>query len=137
MGLAVFNNRSWVIYHNDELVSVWAVRRITIDGTSIFRVTDVLGRIDNIPDLTENLQEILREESCEYIDFLNYGVSPDVFKEMGFNELNYDEDSSIIIPNYFEPYEQRNVKLDVAYKAIYDEYVVFKADGDQDRPNIL
>ena len=96
----------------------------------------MLGRLDTIPDLTENIQEILRTESCEYIDFLNYGIKPEVFKTIGFNELDYDETSSIL-PNYFEPYEQRNVKLDVAYKAKYDEYVVFKADGDQDRPNII
>lgn len=132
----IFKYVFWGIYHNEELVSIWAVRRITVDGASIFRITDVLGRLDTIPDLTENIQEILRTESCEYIDFLNYGIKPEVFKTIGFNELDYDE-TSTILPNYFEPYEQRNVKLDVAYKAKYDEYVVFKADGDQDRPNIL
>lgn len=126
----------WGIYHNDELVSIWVVRRIVVDGTSVFRIVDVLGRIDNVPDLTENLQEILRTESCEYVDFLNYGINPEVFSTMGFVELNY-EDGSTILPNYFEPFEQKNVILDVAFKSNYNEYVVFKADGDQDRPNIL
>ena len=126
----------WGIYHKDELVSIWAIRRLIVGHTAVFRVCDVLGRIDNIPDLTEPLQEILRTESCEYVDFLNYGIKPEVFKTMGFKELNFDEDKTIV-PTYFEPFEQKNVKLDVAYKAKYDEYVVFKADGDQDRPNIL
>lgn len=126
----------WGIYYNEDLVSIWAVRRLIVDGTSIFRVADVLGRIDNVPDLTENIQEILRTESCEYIDFLNYGINPGVFKAMGFKDLNYDEGDTIL-PNYFEPFDQINVRLDVSYRAKYDEYVVFKADGDQDRPNIV
>lgn len=126
----------WGIYHKEELVSIWAVRRLIVGHTSVFRVCDVLGRIDNIPDLTEPLQAILKTESCEYVDFLNYGIKSEVFKTMGFRELNFDE-TDTIIPTYFEPFEQKNVKLDVAYKAKYEEYVVFKADGDQDRPNIL
>ena len=39
--------------------------------------------------------------------------------------------------NYFEPFEQRNVKIEIAYKTKGDNYVAFKADSDQDRPNIL
>lgn len=126
----------WGIYKNDELVSIWAVRRLIVNNTSVFRIVDVLGRIENIPDLTENIQEILKTESCEYVDFLNYGINSEVFKTMGFKELNF-EDGNTIVPNYFEPFEQKNVMLDIAYKAKYDEYVAFKADGDQDRPNIL
>ena len=38
---------------------------------------------------------------------------------------------------YFEPFEQCNVKIDIAWKADYDNYVAFKGDSDQDRPNIL
>lgn len=132
----VYKYLFWGIFCNEKLVSIWAVRRIIVDGVSIFRVVDVLGRIDEVPDLTENLQEILRTESCEYIDFLNYGINPDVYKTMGFKKLNYEENKTIV-PQYFEPFEQKNVLLDVSYRAKYDEYVVFKADGDQDRPNII
>lgn len=132
----VFKYIFWGIYHNDQLVSIWALRRIIVDGSSIFRVCDVLGRIENVPDLTESLQEILRTESCEYIDFLNHGINPEVFKTIGFSMLDYENDKTII-PQYFEPFELKNVQLDVSYKAKYVEYVVFKADGDQDRPNIL
>ena len=126
----------WGIYHNEDLVSVWSVRRITVNGNSVFRVIDVLGRIDVLPDLTENLQQILKEESCEYIDFLNYGIKSEVFEKIGFTELDLDQDS-IVVPTYFEPFERRNVKIRLSYRAKYDEYVVFKGDADQDRPNIL
>jgi hypothetical protein len=45
-------------------------------------------------------------------------------------------DGNLIIPNYFEPFEQKNVKIELAYKADFP-YVAFKGDSDQDRPNIL
>lgn len=54
---------------------------------------------------------------------------------MGFELL--DLDGETIVPNYFEPFEQRNVKIEIAYKTKGDNYVAFKADSDQDRPNIL
>jgi hypothetical protein len=47
-----------------------------------------------------------------------------------------DFDGELIIPSYFEPFEQRNVKIELAYKAKF-QYVAFKGDADQDRPNIV
>ena len=132
----IYKSIFWGIYHNEELVSIWTLRRQIVDGTSILRVIDVLGRIDNLPDLTENFQDILSEESCEYIDFSNYGIRPEVFKSIGFTELGF-EDESVIVPTYFEPFERRNVKITLSYKAKYEEYVAFKGDADQDRPNVL
>ena len=49
-------------------------------------------------------------------------------------DLNQEE---IIVPNYFEPFEKKNVKLEIAYKSKSDNYVAFKGDSDQDRPNVL
>ena len=125
----------WGVYHNEKLVSIWVVRRITVRESSIIRIVDVLGRLDDIPDLFINLQQILFTESCEYIDFLNYGINQNVLRRIGFKELDFD--SNTIVPSYFEPFEKRNVRIDLSFKAQYEEYVVFKGDADQDRPSIL
>ena len=66
---------------------------------------------------------------------MNFGLPENLFTKMGFDLL--DLDGEIIIPNYFEPFEQRNVRIEVAYKTKNNNYVAFKADSDQDRPNIL
>ena len=64
-----------------------------------------------------------------------FGLPEETFTKMGFELL--DLDGETIVPNYFEPFEQRNVKIEIAYKTKGDNYVAFKADSDQDRPNIL
>ena len=109
-------------------------RKINVNGQSVLRIIDCLGSLDNLPDLYPDFQMILKAEDAEYIDFLNHGIDEQVFIHIGFQKL--DLDGEIIIPNYFEPFEQRNIKLDFAYKADYD-YIIFKGDADQDRPSIL
>ena len=123
----------WGVYNGDNLTSIWVVRKIKINGSKIIRVVDVLGRLEG--HLYEQLQSILEAENAEYVDLLNYGINKDVFEEMGFSLLDFEGD--LIIPNYFEPFESHNVKIELAFKAKYDEYVAFKGDSDQDRPNII
>jgi hypothetical protein len=122
------------LFEQSQLISIWVTRLIEINESKVLRIVDVYGNIENLPDLTPLLQGILVKTDCEYIDILNYGIDEKVFLNIGFNKLNFDGD--VIIPNYFEPFEQRNVIIEIAYKADY-EYVVFKGDSDQDRPNIL
>ena len=43
------------------------------------------------------------------------------------------ENDSNIIPNYFSPYEQRNIEIYVSGNI--NDGLFCKADGDQDRPN--
>lgn len=121
------------IYHGDHLTSIWVVRKIKLNGAKIIRVVDVLGELCG--HLYDQLQWVLQAENAEYMDFLNYGINNEVFKDMGFSLLDFNEE--LIIPNYFEPFEPRNVKIELAYKAKYKDYVAFKGDSDQDRPNVI
>lgn len=125
----------WVIKDGEKNVSIWVLRRITIDDHSVLRVVDILGDIDEIPNIGCLIQDKLMKEGVEYIDCLNYGIPSFLFEKMGFIEHDpYSEE--VIIPNYFEPFEKRNVIIELAYKADFN-YVAFKGDSDQDRPNIL
>jgi hypothetical protein len=126
----VYKYEFWNV--NEQCLLV--VRKICVENRSVIRIVDCLGSLNDMPDLYADFQLMLREEDAEYIDFMNYGINEEVFAKMGFQKLDHDGD--VIIPNYFEPFERRNVKIEFAYKADFD-YVIFKGDSDQDRPNIL
>ena len=75
--------------------------------------------------------------NAEYLSFYEYGLSDEVLYEAGLRKYSGEE---LILPCYYEPFEQVNVDIDFHYfnsenvsKALY----FFKGDADQDRPNIL
>lgn len=125
----------WVIKNEDDIVNVWIVRRIVVDGHSIFRIVDVMGDLSLLPSLHKQVQKLLQQEHAEYVDFVNYGVDENTFYNIGFQKLDVDSDETII-PSYFEPFERRNIKLGLTFKSPFD-YVAFQADGDRDRPSLL
>ena len=75
-------------------------------------------------------------KKAEYIDFLQYGINKKYFLSCGFKLLNLN--NSIVVPNYFEPFVQKNIPLLFSYKLNNNNKIrIFKGDGDQDRPNLL
>lgn len=115
------------------LKAILVCRECEGNGSKVIRIVDTLGELGGY--IYPSIQKILQTEEYEYVDFLNYGIDKTVFTEMGFKELDFDNDQ-LILPNYFEPFERRNVKMTVVYKAKF-HYVAFKGDADQDRPNVL
>ncbi len=92
------------------------------------------GRLENFGSLIEQFHVIMNAENAEYIDILNFGIAEKIFYKLGFNKL--DVKGNIIIPNYFEPFLLENIEINCAYRGT-DEYVIFKADSDQDRPSFF
>ena len=121
------------IYRGDELKAILITRTVAANGSTALRIVDVYGKLDKYP-VGDALRRLLREKNAEYIDILNYGIPSEIFAAMGFRQLDFD--GPLVIPNYFEPFERRNVKIDIAYKSDHD-YIAFKGDSDQDRPNLL
>lgn len=131
----IYHYFAWEIVKNDVIKSIWILRKILLPGLgSVLRVVDAIGDLEGIGCIGNQIQSLLETEDVEYVDFLNFGISPDTFKQMGFKEL--DVESSTIIPNYFEPFEKKNVTI-VSGLDSDDGYVIFKGDGDQDRPNVI
>lgn len=122
------------LYREKLLRAALITRTIEINGSKVLRIVDAFGKLDG--HIYNSMQVILREGDYEYVDFLNYGIDNSAFKEMGFRELDFDNDS-LILPGYFEPFEKKNVRLTIVHKDKYDNYVGFKGDADQDRPNII
>lgn len=123
------------IFNQERLLAVLVTRTIEAQGAKCLRIVDVYGGLEYCPSLYSAVQQLLRDENAEYIDCMNYGIDPEVFRRIGFSELDPDN-TETIIPNYFEPFEQSNVRIECAHTQS-GQFVIFKGDSDQDRPNII
>lgn len=121
------------LYKGRELKAILAVREIIVNNTKVLRIVDVLGEPQG--NIYKSSQKLMKDNGYEYLDILNYGIDEKLFDSMGFTKLDLNNDLPII-PNYFEPFVQKNIKFEISYKAKFP-YVAFKGDADQDRPNIL
>jgi hypothetical protein len=106
-------------------------------GAEALRIVDYFGETSSLVGARGAFQELLVGCDAEYIDFYNLGLDHEDLFAAGFM-LRGPEDE-IVIPNHFEPYEQRNVELDyVIYTDVSEfNFRFVKGDCDQDRPNRL
>jgi hypothetical protein len=115
------------------------VRKASHAGAHALRVVDYFGAPDALRGCGDAFQSLLEEYGAEYIDFYSHGLPAEALQEGGF--LRRTSVGSIIVPNYFEPFEQRNVDLDFAYKIYAPQqagpFTLFKGDSDQDRPSFV
>jgi hypothetical protein len=117
-----------LIYIGELLLSVSVFREINIDGSKVSRIVDGFGENITNSMFNYNISQFLKEFNYEYMDLVsNINHMP------GSGFVSSSE--SIIIPNYFEPFEKRNVQIDYAYKSTND-LVIYRGDSDQDRPNL-
>ena len=127
----VYSYRKWVVNgKSGEQKGILFGRVNELFGRRILRIVDYRGDVDSIRYLGEPLLLIMKRENFEYIDWIAITLSKELMKEAGFELLKYEGEN--IIPNYFEPYVRKNIKL---YYQKDKDIIIFKADGDQDRPN--
>ena len=119
----------------DELLII--LRNIIVDKSNILRVVDVIGNISILSYLGKFFSFILNKKNAEYVDLLNFGLDENHLLNAGFLKLNFK--SKIIVPNYFEPFMQQNKLINYAYLLNNNKkkFFIYKADGDQERPNKL
>ncbi len=129
----VYHYHFYGIYNGKDLKAILVGKFVEVNESKIMRIVDVLGSLEEVGCLYDDFQTILHESGCEYVDFLCFGIEDVVFQHMGFDKLN-PENNHLVIPNYFEPFEARNIVINGAYKP-EERYCMFKADADQDRPS--
>ncbi|MDE6025350.1 MAG: hypothetical protein K2G45_07850 [Lachnospiraceae bacterium] len=120
------------VFVGTTLRCIWVVRKITVQGSNCFRLVDMMGSMDGMERICGNVQQFLKECNAEYIDCYNYGIEKEKFLVAGFHMV----DGETIIPNYFEPFARQNIDIHYAFNG-GKPVVIFKADADQDRPNIV
>ena len=115
-------------------VVIW--RAVTAEDTTVLRIVDAIGD----PSWFERAGPALRAEvvqaDAEYIDLMQWGIDSARLARAGF--VSREDHPDMIIPNYFSPFERRNVTIELAVRVFADPAdpaVLFRADSDQDRPN--
>jgi hypothetical protein len=101
-------------------------------GSRALRIVDFLGSENVLARSGPAVQTLLDQLGAEYADVYNTGIQADVFECAGFRRV--DPDGLEIVPDHFEPFERRNVRLWFSLKGS-ERPVLFKGDADQDRPN--
>lgn len=108
------------------------LKKINISGAVILRVMDMIGDQNALMDMRIPFLKLLKKEKAEYLDFYQYGIPDTVMKSAGFTYKR--KKSSIIVPDYFDPFEQKNIDLHF-FTTQKRNFRIYKGDGDQDRPN--
>ena len=128
----IYSYQCYAIEVGGQPMGIVASRVCRAMGAESLRLIDVVfkERLDWLAVFTSKL---LMASRAEYADFYNHGLK-DLVIETGWNL----REGSTIIPNYFEPFEMRNIDLDYAYRNnTKRHFVLVKGDGDQDRPSVV
>lgn len=125
----IFSYIKYAISFEDEKLIV-VLRLQKYKESSILRVIDCIGDLDLFSSFTSKIDELLDKYNCEYADCYETGVDDEIYKDAGWLLVS---ESGNIMPDYFAPFEQRNI--DIYYMSEIKNVVLFKGDGDMDRPN--
>lgn len=123
-------NAFGIIREDGTTPAVFFYRVQEYNGSCAIRLVDCIGDYNDFAKIGKILDGLLEYHNAEYIDLYETGLSSNLLLHAGFKNVAETEN---IIPNYFEPYESRNV--DIYYCSTVPNIVLFKGDGDQDRPN--
>lgn len=99
-------------------------------GAKALRIVDWLGDQDCFAGLNAFFREKMKALDCEYTDFFVSGFRETFLTQAGFAKIREDDEN--VIPDYFNPFEQRNVQIWADGRT--ENCLFCKADGDQDRP---
>lgn len=110
------------------------MRRVRHGGSSVLRIVDFIGNDTILGKIGSQLDKLMLQYQCEYVEFYCLGIDPEILLSGGFSLR--DENDKNIIPHYFEPFERKNIDI---YTGNIDDarYHMFIGDSDQDRPSIL
>lgn len=127
----IYSYRKWIIKDDSgKDIGIIFGRDIERDGTKLLRLVDYRGDLNCLKKLGKPLHDLIKTEDYEYIDLMVSDLSDYHLEEAGFALL--DPEGKTIIPHYFEPFVRENKKICFQDKT---NIVIFKADGDQDRPS--
>lgn len=123
-----------VLVKSENTNSILVYRIVREKDRSCIRIMDFLGDEKEFGDFIKYLIEKMFKERHEYIDIYEEGLDKQNLEKLGFIER--EEEDKNIIPNYFEPFIQKNIEI-YYMTTCNKKFRMFKGDGDQDRPSIV
>lgn len=103
------------------------------DNVRALRIVDFIGKDEVLPRIGGAIDGLIQAAGAEYAECYCWGIPAEIFAQAGFCERK--EDSCNIIPNYLTPPLYENTEY-YFFTNQPEGFVLFKADGDQDRPNL-
>lgn len=119
-----------VINQNNKAKTIIVLRIQEYSDAKVIRFVDCIGESTCLPFITTDIDDLLQEYKAEYIDMYEVGLSEEMMLSAGWLRV---KNSGNIIPNFFSPFERCNV--DIHYCSSDPKVILFRGDGDQDRPN--
>ena len=131
----IYTYEVYAIFKDRELQALCVIRPILREGAVVLRFVDFIGPNEAFPLLHDFISYLLKRHNAEYLDIYSNGIPSELIQEAGFIEREKIKD--LIIPNYFEPFERKNIDEIFAYKCSQTHPAIrlFKGDSDRDRPN--
>ncbi len=125
----------WAVMQKNVLVGYLMTRTVFVVecNTSVLRIVDFIGQPEWFGQLGNAIEQLMKNIQAEYADCYCVGISADIFAQAGF--LERIENDSVIVPNYLTPPLWENTEY-YYFTNQSEQFVLFKADGDQDRPNL-
>lgn len=117
----------------NALLAYVACRVVDSGQGKVLRLVDFVGRDETLPRLGKALDGLLHACGAEYAELYCAGISAEVLAAAGFCERT--ENDPNLLPNYLTPPLFENTEY-YYFTNRPEQFVMFKADGDQDRPNL-
>lgn len=117
-----------------QIKSILITREVACNGAKVLRIVDFIGDYTQLAGIGNAIQQVMNKNDYEYVDLYAGGLQLDVIEQAGF-QLKTDADLNCI-PNYFEPFVQENTAIHY-FTTSEQNFLIFKGDGDQDRPNFI
>lgn len=126
----------YVLSVEKKIQNIIVCREVEVQGNYAYRIVDFYGSELFMKGITSFLSDIVVEKRYEYLDFVSFGFDAKKLLDAGFSLLDFDSDKTII-PNFFEPFVQKNIPVYCVWDKTDKNFRQCKADGDQDRPNFI
>ena len=129
---SLFLNDALAKNKRTNLRSLFIIRKLKFKNSAIIRFVDFIGDINDFFLVRNIANNLFKKEKIEYIDFYAARLPNIIKKKIKFRIITSNDKN--IIPDYFEPFEKKNVKI--FYETSNNKIILFKADADQDRPRL-
>lgn len=128
-----FHSYTIMRLHDEMNEALLVLRRIQYNDSCMLRVADFIGSRELIRESGYILDSLMKENNAEFIDWYAYGADESEMEYAGFSLCS--EEQSEIVPIYLSPPVMENVTVTV-FVSDPAGFMMFRADGDQDRPNL-
>ncbi len=128
----IYKYDMWRVYGSDiNSEAVLITREEKLDDSKACKIVDYYGPQEAYGFIGPLLDDIMNQNGYEYCDIYSYGIPTEHYENAGM--IRCDKESKNIIPNYFQPFLRENIDI-LMLKPSFEGLVLYRADGDQDRP---